>query len=560
MEFVINLKDLVSPVVAKTTERVKDFKAAAKDAGLELAKLGGGVGAGLAKTLMAPIGAAGKGLGGMAGRLAVPFLGAAKKVAAPFAPAAEKIRGIFGKLGLGEQAKKAGTALAGYAKAGALVAAAGVLALAKASAGAAVGVVAFGLKAALAFRGMGQFQSQLGRFQLNLRRLFHGVDTQPLIRSMQRAADFFDRSRASGKMMSEILTSGLNLVARVLEKLVPLGEEFVWGLIAGFHYVRGAAYAVGATLLSLAGPATKWALDATKGVNLARGAVAAGIGTFVILAAVMGVMAVSALLVTLPMVALAGAVIYVGAKFYKLIDALGLAKPLLYVLGAAAIVAAAPFLLTAAAVGALAWGSGWVIDKIVAGVQAFKSWIGVGGEVATATNGMGDAVASLVARFPGGDKANESGKAIGDGLVKGLQAKIPDVTAAGAQLANAADAGVRSAAQIRSPARRFVRNAKYMGEGLEIGLEESGPGIQAAAEENLVPRVPSPFGGDTLRGAAPAGAGGPARVAGGAGGLGGRLIHIENLHVNGKPGSAEMRRAHEEWLTDVAVQMGLTGR
>ena len=692
MEFIINLKDLVSPVVQKTTERVKDFRKASKDAGLELAKLGGAVGLGLVKSfgiagvalgkavvvmgratgkgladaakeaaphfekmgkyvwgkaagaaeqigdwagarvagaakkigdwaaphfekagkflsekigepiagvaqkigariagaakqigdkaspyfekagkflsekIGAPVAGIGKKIGeGVAGawkkvagpvsgviqKLAAPFAGIAGKLAAPFAGVGTAIGGVLDKLGLKGKASAAGKALFSMAKTGVLFAAAAVGALAKASIGAAVGVVAFGLKAALAFRGMGQFQAQLGRFQQNLKGLFRGVDTTPLIRSMQRAADFFDRNRASGKMMSEILTSGMNLVSRAIEALVPIGEEFVWGLIAGFHLVRGAAYSVAATLLSLAGPAIKWGLNLAKGINVAKGAAYAGIGIFIAVAGVLMLMAASTLLTALPFIVLGAALIYIGAKLYKLLDVCGLAKPVLWGVAIVAALMAAPFILVAVVIGALAYATGWLIDQIIAGVEAFKKWVGIGGEVQTATDGIGNAVNGLMTKLPGGDKASESGKLIGDGLVQGLLGKIPDVQAAGKALANAADQGVKSGAEIHSPAKKFIRNAGQMGAGTVKGLEASGPMVQAAAEENLVPNVPSPFGSPGGEAAAGPEKGSPPAGAGAA------MIHIENLTIGGKTAEPDMKRIHEEWLGEVAAQMGL---
>ncbi|MFT3773014.1 MAG: hypothetical protein QM820_47125 [Minicystis sp.] len=65
------------------------------------------------------------------------------------------------------------------------------------------------------------------------------------------------------------------------------------------------------------------------------------------------------------------------------------------------------------------------------------------------------------------------------------------VKAAGGKLADAATQGVRDKAQIKSPSRVMRRDGRYMGEGVEEGIDDSAPHVQAAAERSLVPQLPS---------------------------------------------------------------------
>jgi hypothetical protein len=83
----------------------------------------------------------------------------------------------------------------------------------------------------------------------------------------------------------------------------------------------------------------------------------------------------------------------------------------------------------------------------------------------------------------------EAGAAMGAGIVAGMKGAEASVTAGGAGLAGAADKGVTSKAEIRSPSKVQAKRGRQMGEGLVVGLRASEAPVQAAASKALVPDV-----------------------------------------------------------------------
>ena len=109
----------------------------------------------------------------------------------------------------------------------------------------------------------------------------------------------------------------------------------------------------------------------------------------------------------------------------------------------------------------------------------------------------------------------------------------------------AADAGVRSKAEIHSPARLFRRSGRHMGEGQALGLEDSQDRVQKAAASSLVPdpaNLPKLGGG---------GAGG--------GTITGPLVSIGQIVVQGAEElRAEVRRVFDDESARIAELLGLS--
>jgi len=59
----------------------------------------------------------------------------------------------------------------------------------------------------------------------------------------------------------------------------------------------------------------------------------------------------------------------------------------------------------------------------------------------------------------------------------------------GAELGRAAITGFNNAAAIHSPSRVMRVQARQLGAGAELGMEDSAPRVQATAEKTLVPRL-----------------------------------------------------------------------
>ena len=65
------------------------------------------------------------------------------------------------------------------------------------------------------------------------------------------------------------------------------------------------------------------------------------------------------------------------------------------------------------------------------------------------------------------------GAAVGDGLIKGILAKIPEVTKAAQDMAKAAETGTKEQLKIQSPSKVFEELGEFTGQGFMGGFEES---------------------------------------------------------------------------------------
>lgn len=70
----------------------------------------------------------------------------------------------------------------------------------------------------------------------------------------------------------------------------------------------------------------------------------------------------------------------------------------------------------------------------------------------------------------------------GLGLIRGLLSRVSDAKSAGASLGNAAAEGARSALDVQSPSRVFMRIGRFVGEGFCIGMNQMLSGIADSAD------------------------------------------------------------------------------
>lgn len=315
---------------------------------------------------------------------------------------------------------------------------------------------------AIGYQGMARLQAISYRASLDVRRLFTGVDSSPLVRAATQLERNLQKSTVTGNALSGLLTRGFNGFFSLLERAEPYFSAMAQGaLLAGLYVEQGILRA----RLSLM-PYTDALEDAIGEQDALE------------LAAYAGGVALAAL-------------------------------------GVAAATAAAPFILLVGAVGAVAA----TVRELV---KLAKEWDGSSfGQIkAKLGQDLGltsadDAEKAIQMRARGNYERSEAqrqkaagaapqvpaqgavaaGQALGDGLVKGMGATEAAVKAAGGRLADAADRGVREKAQIHSPSRLFEGRASQMGQGAVRGLEKSEPDVQRAAERSLVPDLRGAVGG-----------------------------------------------------------------
>lgn len=327
-------------------------------------------------------------------------------------------------------------------------------------------------KMAIGYKGMMQLQGITYRASIAFRGLFSGVDSSPLIRSVASFTSNLSKSTVTGQALSGILTRGFNGVFTLIERATPYVTAFTQGLLIGFLQAengilraRIAFYPYTSTLESATG--------STRGLTAA-----AGLGTLAV-----GAMGAKA--------------IWTGGQ---LVVSAVKGVTSMVSLGAAGIAAAVPYIALAAAIGAVAlaisqasklskeWDSNsdsqiWAkLKQDVTGTHELPKGMTTGADYDKMMAAKGKPVAGA-----GGVGA---GAALGAGMIKGMADSEAAVMAGGAALSKAAVKGAKAEAEIRSPSRKTRREVgRELGAGVEKGLDDSGPGVQAAAEKNLVPSM-----------------------------------------------------------------------
>jgi len=286
---------------------------------------------------------------------------------------------------------------------------------------------------------LGKLAERLGE---NVRDIFGGVEIGPFLGMLRKVVMVFDQSTASGRALHSIAKRVLDPIFATAAKLGPFLEAMFEGVVYGLLVLEGQVLKARIALKQMFPGSFFDDIDSLElGFQLGAIAVGALAGGLLAVAAIMTVTAVAALLMALPFLAAAAAV-------YALYKGLTLIGEKLGLISTQA-------------------------EDAGPRIQAFA-----------------DGVASSL---PGGAKTSGkgAGEALGAGMVAGMNAKLPDVAKAAAGLAKAADAGVKSAAQIHSPSRLFYERALMMGAGVEQGLEDSSGGVEKASEELVSP----PMGG-----------------------------------------------------------------
>ncbi|WP_434042241.1 MULTISPECIES: hypothetical protein [Sorangium] len=451
-----------------------------------------------------------------------------------------------------EERKRAREAAAQKAAAGLGGAAAQAKALAL-SLGAVAGVSgALGLaKVAIGYQGMARLQMISYQAGLQIRSLFRGVDSRPLERAYLQFTKLFSLSSTTGQSLSDVMTRGFNGLFRAIEKAEPYVSAFVRGAILG-----------GMKLEVLWLRARVWLFPFTAALGDAVGKVDG-----ITVAAYAGMAAVGLLAAKATGLLSLGGAALTASKAMTLLAARGAAA------GLAATGAAAPFLAFAAAIGAVV-AAGYQLSKLIDewDTDLVLRSLGIRGESdADRMNRQFDEEAAARAKAgktsrvryveqlpataapklpsaPTGEARRDGwklGAAMGDGLIGGFKSKEALLEAAGAAGVAAAQRGAQKKAEIHSPSRLFRREVgAQMGEGARLGLKDSEPKVQKAAEESL---VPSP------RAAAAAGSGGAS------GAPAGIVLQLTtgDIIVGAGVHRDEVRESFDEAMTAMLQQVGV---
>ena len=512
MEWVARLVDQVSPGTSSATAGVKAFRTELAAASAELkafeaaggrlggtaAAAGGGLteaAAGAQATTTAATNAT-KAAAGAAAETAAAGQ-AIKPVWAQTQAQAQAATGALGATGKAAGAAGAAAGAAGKAAAGAGNAAAkaggkaagGLLSASKAAEGA-LGAVRNGatlllgalgiagatsvLKLALGARGMQQLDAITARTQTNVRLLFSRVDPSPVVRAYNRFSQLFSTSTVTGKALGDVFTRSFNTLFSAVEKAEPYITAFAQGALLGFLYIENAVLRARVALAPYTG-----ALDGVVSSTTLL-SIAANVGTIalggIVDTARLGVAVFDGLGSAASKAGDAIARIAEAAREWQAsgFDGAGLAK---FVLGVGD---ALPSGTADGPAAAKVRPRGAASSPATAPATALATAAGASTQAAAAKGASPQAAAAA---------GQATGAAMAQGMVAGMNGGQAAVTKAGADLAAAADKGVRDKAEIRSPSRLFRRTAEYMPEGTVQGLRAGSDDVQRASDA-LVPQPP----------------------------------------------------------------------
>lgn len=371
-------------------------------------------------------------------------------------------------------------------------------------------------KLALGQRGMAQLGAVEQRAAQNFKALFRGIDPSPVVRGADRFLQVFNKSSVTGKTLEGIFQRSFTSLFTSLEKLAPYAQTAFQGMVLSALYLEEGWLRARIALFPLTEAIGDF-IDPTTRMKIA---------------AASGGIAVAAM-------------------------------------GYAAAGAAAPFLAAAAAIGALivqvqALDKEW--DSSSLGQIKKKFALDTGdksrgdqekeqqsdsraayeaaqirfAKERAAKASAGGAPPGTTTAEPTGAPANTAaagkvdGKAFADGVAAGARDGIPGVTAAGADVAKAVDAGTRAGGKIKSPSKLTRETGREFPAGTALGIRDGAGEVQAAADASMVPQT---GGGGGQRGASPQASG-----------------KVEITIINQWPAAiATAARADIETMVDVAI-------
>lgn len=399
----------------------------------------------------------------------------------------------------------------------AVAGAVGAVHLAAAAAGAAA--IAGMVPLAMGTRGMAQLGAVASRASMNFKNMFVGVDPSPVVRAFSKFTNNFTTGTVAGKALQKQLTGMFNGMFKGLEKAEPYLTGFAKGAILGIIKLEGKFYEAESAVLDLVESEEDIVfplIQAADGVD--------GIG-------------LAADLATLPF-------IIIGEELKGAVWLAGQLKDLMEWIAGDGKDGPTPDYSGGASGGNDGGNGGDNGERAGSGIgdNGGMGGAGSGGNTDSGATEVTDGVANDV-----GAGAAEAGKQIGvdlgNGIVEGLNSTVPDVTAAGANVANAAETGARTASDTHSPSRKMAKFGGDLGDGVIVGLEDSADRVQRAAASSL---VPTPTAGANGASTGTSGSGTGIQIMG-------PLVQISGLVVQGgEEGKAQFMDVLESELTRAA--------
>jgi hypothetical protein len=155
----------------------------------------------------------------------------------------------------------------------------------------------------------------------------------------------------------------------------------------------------------------------------------------------------------------------------------------------------------AISVGAVAAAIGVVI---AAAAALGAAWDGMAKGATAAWNGLTSGVRTAIDAIKAIDLA-EVGKAMIDGLIKGIEQGAGALVASLTGVVGQGVAAAKSALEIKSPSRVFAELGEYTGEGYAMGVEDTAPQVSGAFDSLMTPPEPQEGGGRAASASGPVG-------------------------------------------------------
>ncbi len=318
--------------------------------------------------------------------------------------------------------------------------------------------------------------------------LFRDIKVEGFLKALQTITSLFSQSTASGRALKALAETLLQPLIEGFDYLAPIAKRFFQGMILGLQFVAIQALKAGVWFKRAFGGS-----DLLKGVDLTTAALYAGEAAIALL--------MTGLVAAVPIVAGLGV-----ALATWLVPILWGAATAIASVAAGAILAAAPFILWAAAIGLL----------IYTGYQLYKLW---------------DEIEWM-----------ELGTSIVEGIVSGLKRGASWVTDTVKGLGKGAWKAFKSALGIASPSKEFAKLGLEIPRGVQQGIKAGAPAAQGAAA-SMVSLPDQPMSG---------GGGGGARLTFNFGD-----VHVHGGEDRGARGIAQDIKAElERILEGVAIQIG----
>lgn len=344
----------------------------------------------------------------------------------------------------------------------------------------------------------------------NIKGLFSGIDTKPLLNALDRMASMFGSNTAAGHALKTLIETIMNPLIRAIEWLMPYAHELWNGMVYGALQVAIAVVSLRNAILRAIPASVKTAvrelIAKLDGLGLAF-----SIGKVIMyaVAAVLGVIGIALLAV--------GAAIGVAvATVYIIIDAfVGL------------------------------WNG---IMQLGPAISAVGDWFAeLPGRVIGA---IGELVSGALSALSGlAGEAMAAGAAFVQGLVDAIKSGVGAVADAAKSLAMAPVNAVKSVLKIKSPSGVMRIMGGYTAEGMAEGVEEGTPAVRSSIED-MVGLADVEAEGPTMRGDRSSTTTSTTTATT----RGGNTYHVT---INAPSGDAEdIRETFEAWLEGEAIAAG----